>query len=106
MRKLLLIATLSLGTFAVAQTAGSNFGDTQSANNDWYNQRLAAAVQMYSHIGAAVAPSSESQKGVQPESMASNTGSQEDWYNQKLAAAVQQYSSIEAATAPSTTTFQ
>jgi len=110
MRKLLLIATLLLGTFAVAQTAGSNVGDTQSANNDWYNQKLAAAVQMYDRVAAAAAPSvtspSESQRGTQPESMASNTASQDDWYNQKLAAAIQQYSRDKTATTPSTTTFQ
>ena len=39
MRKLLLIVTLSLGTFALAQTSNSGIG-MQSAGNDWYNQQL------------------------------------------------------------------
>ncbi len=112
MRKLLVIATLLLGAFAVAQTAGSNVGDKQSANNDWYNQKLAAAVQLYDRIAAEAAPSmtsptpSGSQIGTQPGSMASNTGSQgavDDWYNQKLAAAVQMYDRFATPAAPSTT---
>jgi hypothetical protein len=107
MRKILLIATVLLGAFAVAQTAASKIGDTPSANNDWYNQKLATVVQMYDRVAAAAAPSTaspfESQRGTQPESMASNTGSQDDWYNQKLAAAIQQYSRDKAETAASTT---
>ncbi len=110
MRKVLLIATLSLGMFAVAQTAGSSVGDTQSGNNDWYNHKLAAAVQMFNCIAATTAPSvtslSEKQSDIQPESMASNTGSQGDWYSQKLAGTVQQYSRDKAATGPFTTTSQ
>jgi hypothetical protein len=107
MRKILLLATVLIGTFAAAQTSGSVVGDTQSASNDWYNQKLAAVVQMYDRIDAAVAPSATSpESGTQPESMASNTASQDDWYNQKLAAAVQQFNRDKAATAPSTITIR
>jgi len=113
MRKLLLIVTLSLGTFALAQTSGSNsgFGDMQGANganNDWYNQQLTAQVQQFERIAAATAPSMraqlEEQSGALPASMAANVGAQGgDWYNQKLAAQVQEFNRIAAATAPAAT---
>lgn len=111
MWKLLFIATLLLSTFASAQTMGNNLGDTESATNDWYNQKLAAQVQIYNRLAAATSPSITSpapfgSQNTQPESMASNMGSQsakDDWYNQQLAAAVQVYNRVYAATTPSAT---
>lgn len=112
MWRLLFIATLSLSTFASSQTMGNSVGDKQSANNDWYNQQLAAKVQVFDRIAAETAPAaptapaSQASQGTQPESMASNVGAQgagNDWYNQQLAAHIQTYSRILAVTAPSTT---
>lgn len=103
MRKLLLIVvTLSLGTFALAQMAGNNSDNSQAAGNDWYNQQLAANIQQFTLIAAATAPSAqaEGQSGALPESMAANVGGQgNDWYNQRLAAEVQDLQRIGAATA-------
>jgi len=104
MRKLLLlIVTLSLGTFALAQM-GNSSSDAQGAGNDWYNQHLSAQVQEFTRIAAARAPSaiSESQSGALPASMAANAGQgASDWYNQVLAANVQEFDRINAAIAPS-----
>ncbi len=99
--KLILIATLSLGTCAWAQAVGSNM---QSADNDWYNQHLSAQVQEFNRIAAATAPAIAINESTQPASMASNQGSQagEDWYNQVHARAVVQFNRVGAAAAPST----
>ncbi len=100
MLKLLLIATFTLGTFALAQAAGNNM---QSADNDWYNQHLSAQVQDFDRINAARAPEATaiSESGTPlPSSMASNTS--EDWYNQVLAKAVEQFGRVGAAAAPLT----
>jgi hypothetical protein len=108
MRKLLLIVvTLSLGTFALAQMAGNSGSDNmQGAGNDWYNQHLAAQVQQFQQIAAATGASTdrqlEDQSGALPASMAANAGEQgagNDWYNQKLAGQVQEFTRIKAATA-------
>lgn len=105
MRKVLLFATLLLGTLAWARTADNGAADMQGANNDWYNQQLAAQVQQYDRIAAAIAPTSTfDQGGAQPGSMAAAAqASNADWYNQQLAAQVDQFIRISAATAPSGT---
>jgi hypothetical protein len=108
MRKLLLmVVVLSLGTFALAQAAGSD--SSQVAGNDWYNQQLSANVQQFQRIAAATAPSltaqAEGQSGTLPASMAAHAGSQEtgnDWYNQRLSTQVQEFDRI-AATLPAKT---
>jgi hypothetical protein len=41
MQKLLLVATLSLGTFALAQTMDGNTCESRSADHDFYNQTVA-----------------------------------------------------------------
>ncbi len=103
MRKLLLIVvTLSLGAFALAQMAGNSGSDKmQGAGNDWYNQHLAAQVQQFQQIAAATESSaqrqSEGQSGALPASMAANTGAGNDWYNQRLAEQVQDLSRDRAA---------
>jgi hypothetical protein len=108
MRKLLLLmVTLSLGTFALAHTAGgdSSFDKSQGASNDWYNQQLSAQVQQFSRIAAAK-PSAipESQSEALPASMAANAGqgASNDWYNQRLSAQVQEFDRDNSARAPLT----
>jgi hypothetical protein len=108
MRKLLiLIVTLSLGTFALGQTMGSNAGDMQGAGNDWYNQQLAAQVHQFQQIAAATSADRqlEGQTNTLPASMAANAGDQagNDWYNQRLAGQVQEFQRIAATTAPAAT---
>lgn len=91
MLKLLLIATFTLGTFALAQ-AGDNQGAMQSASDDWYNQQLSAQVQQFEHVNQAVASELAINQSAQPQSMASNIGSQNannDWYNQVLSKEVE-----------------
>jgi hypothetical protein len=92
MQKLLVIATLSLGTFASAQTMASNMGEAQQADHDFYNQTVTAQAKQNSLVLSASALSassfadSESQSSQkQPSSMASNAGSQstgDDFYQQ------------------------
>jgi outer membrane murein-binding lipoprotein Lpp len=105
MRKLLLlIVTLSLGTFALAQPAGGDSDKSQGASNDWYNQQLSAQVQQFSRDAAAMAPTiSESQSEALPASIAANAGqgAGNDWYNQVLTENVQGFDRINAARAPS-----
>ncbi len=106
MRKVLLFATLLLGTLAWARTADNGAADMQGANNDWYNQQLAAQVQQFERIADAIAPTeaTSEQGGAQPGSMAAaSQAANEDWYNQKLAAQVDDFIRIAAATAPSGT---
>jgi hypothetical protein len=91
MRKLLLIATLSLGTFACAQTMA---GNAQPADQDVYNQKIAEQTNLYIGGQAANAASVEfsaksgSWSDTQPGSMASNTGSTgsqgADFYNRTI----------------------
>lgn len=94
MKKLLLIATFSLGTFALAQPMAGNMDDAQSAGHDFYNQTVAAQAKHNGLFPAANALSalptaqSGSWSGTQPGSMALNTGSQsadEDDYSQTIA---------------------
>ncbi len=78
MQKLLLIATLSLGTFAMAQSTASNMGEAQRADHDLYNQIVAAQAKQNSLFLAAnaLAASSPAQwSGTPPSSMAANVGS-------------------------------
>jgi len=93
-QKLLLIATLSLGTFAMAQTMDSNIGNAQRTDHDSYNQTVAAQAEHNSLFLAAHAISppsaaqSESWSGTQPSSMAASIGSQsadEDVYSETIA---------------------
>jgi hypothetical protein len=95
MKKLLLIATLSLGTFALAQPMAGNTGDAQGADHNIYNQTVAAQAKHNSAslsakaLSAAPPAQSESLSGTQPSSMAANAGSQsrgDDFYNQTIAA--------------------
>src|ERR1700687_894839 len=95
MRKLLLIATLSLGTFAFAQTMNSKTGDAQPAGNDSYNQKIAAqtklqvAGQAANSASATFSAKSEGSKDAQPGSMASNAGSQnagDEFYSRHIVA--------------------
>jgi hypothetical protein len=73
--KLLLIATLSLGTFAMAQTMDSKMVDAQRTDHDFYNQTVAAQAEHNSLFLAAHAifpPSpaqSEGWSGTHPGSM-------------------------------------
>ena len=106
MKTLLLIATLSLGTFALAQPMASNMGDAQGAGRDFYNQTVAAQAKHNSLFLAANALSAsppaqlESLNGSQPGSMAANAGSQstgDDFYNQTIAAQANETGLIQAA---------
>jgi hypothetical protein len=106
MMKLLLIATLSLGTFALAQPMTSNMGDAQNADHDFYNQTVAAQAKHNSLFWAANALSAPppaqlaSLSGSQPGSMAANAGSQstgDDFYNRTIAAQTKENSLFEAA---------
>ncbi len=104
MRKLLLIVTLSLGTFALAQTSNSGIG-MQSAGNDWYNQQLSAQVQQFQRIAAAIPSTTqpENQAGTLPGSIAANAGQAgNDWYNQVLGQQVQEFDRINATLRPMT----
>ena len=94
MQKLLLIATLSLGTFAFAQAMPSNVGEAQPAGHDFYGQIVAAQAKQDSlflaaNVLSASSPAQpESRSGTQPSSMAANTGSQsadEDVCNRTIA---------------------
>jgi hypothetical protein len=95
MRKLLLIATLSIGTLACAQLAGNNMiSEEQPGNDSSYSHKLAAQVQEYKLDNAAIAPSAsqfmqdQALNVEEPSSMAANEGMQggQDWYNQRIAA--------------------
>ena len=106
MKNILLIATLSLGTFALAHPMASNKGDAQGADHDSYNQTVAAQAKHNSLFVAANALSasppaqSESLSGSQPSSMAANAGSQstgDDFYNQTIAAQAKENGLIQAA---------
>jgi hypothetical protein len=48
-----LIATLSLGTVALAQTTASNMGEAQGADHDLYNQTVVAQAKQNSLFLAA-----------------------------------------------------
>ncbi len=91
MQRLLLIATLSLGTVALAQTMASNMGETQRADHDFYSQTVAAQAKQNSLFLAASALSASSpaqRSGTPPSSMAANIGSQsadEDVCSQTIA---------------------
>lgn len=106
MKSILLIATLSLGTFASGQTMANNKGDAQRADHDYYNQTVAAQAKHNSFFLAANAVSAsppaqlESLSGTQPSSMAANAGSQstgDDFYNQTIAAQAKENGLIQAA---------
>jgi hypothetical protein len=106
MRKLLLIATLSLATFAWVNTAAGNMADTQRADEASYQQTIAAHADLHSRVQAAIAASAASPgesdrlSGSQPSSMASNAGLQsasEDFYNQTIAAQANLHSLAKAA---------
>jgi len=93
-QKLLLIATLSLGTFAMAQTMDSNIGNAQRTDHDFYNQTVAAQAEHNSFFLAAhaISPPSPAQSerwsGTHPSSMAANIKSQsadEDVYSETIA---------------------
>jgi hypothetical protein len=88
-----LIATLSLGTFALAQPMASNMGDAQNADRDFYSQNVGAQAEQNSIIlsvnalSASPSVQSESLSGNQPGSMASDTDSQSadrDFYSQTI----------------------
>jgi hypothetical protein len=94
MQKLLLIAALSLGTFALARPMGSNMGDAHGADHDFYNQTVAAQAEHNSLFLAAHAISppspahSEWWSGTHPSSMAANLTSpsaDEDVYSETIA---------------------
>lgn len=94
MQKLLLIATLSLGTVGLAQTMASNMGETQRADHDFYNQTVAAQAEHNSLFLAAhaISPPSPAQSerwsGTHPSTMAANIESQsadEDVYSETIA---------------------
>ena len=107
MQKLLVIVTLSLGTFAVAQPMASNTGKAQQADHDFYDQTVTAQAKHNSLVLAATAMSassfadSESQSSQkQPSSMASNAGSQstgDDFYNKTITAQANETGLIQAA---------
>ena len=106
MKKLLLIATLSLGTFALAQPMASNMGGAQGADHDFYNQTVAAQAKhntaslAANTLSAAPPAQSGSLSGTQPSSMAANAGSQsagDDFYNQTIAAKANETGLIQAA---------
>ena len=103
MRTLLLIAALSLSSFAFAQGWAHEAAATQPAGGDFYNQKLAQEATQSSLTMAAIQPSaqSEDQRESQPGSMASNLGGSNDFYNQKLAKEVDQSLRIRASIAPS-----
>jgi len=93
-QKLLLIATFSLGTFAMAQTMDSNIGNAQRTDHDVYNQTVAAQAEQNSLFLAAnaLSASSPAQSGswssTQPSSMAANVGlpsANEDVYSETIA---------------------
>jgi len=93
-QKLLLIATLSLGTFAMAQTMDSNIGNAQRTDHDFYNQTVAAQAEHNSLFldAHAISPPSPAQSerwsGTHPSSMAANIKSQsadEDVYSETIA---------------------
>jgi hypothetical protein len=81
-KKLLLIAILSLGTFAMAQTMDSNMGDAQRTDHDFYNKTVAAQAEhngLFLAAHAIFPPSpaqSERWSGTHPGSMAANITSQ------------------------------
>ena len=104
MKKLLVIATLSLGTFALAQPMASNTGETQQADHDFYSKTVTAQAKQNGLVLAASAVSAssfESQSGQQqPSSMASNAGSQstgDDFYNKTITAQANENGLIQAA---------
>jgi len=105
MKNILLIATLSLGTFASGQTMVNNKGDAQGADHDFYNQTVAAQAKHNSLFLAANAVSAspaqlESLSGTLPSSMAANAGSQstgDDLCNQTIAAQAKENGLILAA---------
>jgi hypothetical protein len=103
MRTLLLIAALSLSSFAFAQGWGSEATAMQPAGNDFYNQKVAQEQIQSSLVLAANQPSAqvEEQSETQPGSMAVNLGAGDDFYNQKLAKEVDQSLRIKASIAPS-----
>jgi hypothetical protein len=103
MKTLLLIATLSLSTFALAHGGSGEAAGVQPAGDDFYNQKLAQEVTQSSLISAAIQPSAqfEGQSEAQPGSMASNLGGGEDFYNQKLAQELDQSLRTWASIAPS-----
>ena len=111
MRKLLLlIVTLSLGIFALAQTSNSGSGDMQSAGNDWYNQHLSSQVEQFDRIAAATTPSAtlpQNQAGTLPQSIAANAGQAgNDWYNQVLGQQIQEFDRLNAAASRTATAGQ
>jgi hypothetical protein len=94
MRQLVLIAILSLGTFAMAQTMDSNIGNAQRTDHDFYNQTFAALAEHNSLFlsAHAISPPSPAQSewwsGTHPSSMAANIKSQsadEDVYSETIA---------------------
>jgi hypothetical protein len=91
MRNLLLIATLSLATFAWAQPAASDndMSNNRSADSDFYIQTLASQVDQSTRVNDTLTPSAEAlaaqpESMASPDSMASNTESQNGagWYDQ------------------------
>ncbi len=105
MLKLLLIATLSLGTFGFAQTMDTDEGHMQGAQQDWYNQHLSTAVQGFVNAANATTPTAvaTSEGTAQPGSMAANLGAvnpNEDWYNQVLSRQVKAYDRVNNAIKP------
>jgi hypothetical protein len=93
MGKLLLIATLSLGTFAMAQPIATEMSDSQNADQDFYNQTVQQQADLCSRTLAAnqlFSANDESQSSMeaQPGSMASDSGSQsadQDFYSRIVA---------------------
>jgi hypothetical protein len=93
MQKLLLIATLSLATFAWAQPMADNMANSQSADSNWYNQKVSQQADLNGRfIDAgrqdALAQSENFNGSDEPGSMASNAGTQnsgDDFYGQKVA---------------------
>jgi hypothetical protein len=95
MQKILLIATLSLATFAWAQPMADESGNTQSADEDFYSQKVNEQADLNSGFldASRLAASAEPQgwsASEQPGSMASNAGSQEiseggDMYDETVA---------------------
>jgi hypothetical protein len=92
MQKLLLIATLSLATFAWARPMADDMANSQSADNDWYNQKVSQQADLNANFieacrQDAFAQSESINSSDEPGSMASNAGTQDDsdFYNQKVA---------------------
>jgi hypothetical protein len=91
MQKLLLIATLTLATFAWAQPMADDM--SQSGDNDWFSQKISQQANLSSNLldanrQDALAQTESFNGSEEPGSMASNAGAQntgEDWYNQKIA---------------------